>query len=153
MEKFPQGSAEPWLFERLGKANTKRRQYYIHCRNHREKLSHEGFTVNKIGGGRSYLGSTPYTKPSVMKTSASALGPVDLDDGENVEDLASTTTEGINIHETDEENALSCPILTDIASPGDDFECPYCFTIQTFNGQRGWKFVFSCLKQSLAVPR
>lgn len=155
--KFEQLSAKPWLLKRLGRANATRRNYFRYCRTHREKLgrqdvSHFGEATTKAGDldqaqtphhpNLKTSAKSAYSKPSNMHTIASSLGVVDMqavDDG--FDDAASFSTLANSVTNDEANQALSVPKLTDIAQPGTDFECPYCFTMQKFNGQQGWKYV------------
>lgn len=155
--KFERLKNKPWLLSRLGEANTKRRKYFRYCRIHRDKLSEQhGLHSRKVAMkaddsnvAKSAFRSTSdipamtaYSKPSNMHTIASTLGPVDVklpDDG--FDDAASFSTMANSVTNDRESHALSAPSFTDIAEPGVDFECPYCFVIQNFNGQLGWKYV------------
>ena len=155
--KFGSAKAGSWLLERLGKAITKRRQYFRYCRTHREKLANAAVpaisrndrTCNVDTGTENDRGVkdaiprpptlTP-TRPSLVRTTASTLGPVDLNVWESgIDDGSSTTTAATSVTGDNELTLLSVPPLLDFASPGQEFECPYCYTIQKFNGQRGWK--------------
>lgn len=153
--KFEKLSATPWLAQRLGESNAKRRNYFRWCRTHREKLagplvSHSDEAKPNLRDrcvAKSTLLSIPMTsaqtadsRPSNVHTVASTLGFVDMqavDDG--FDDTCSISTMATSVFEDQGSHALSVPKLTDIAEPGVDFECPYCLTIQKLNGDRGWR--------------
>ncbi|KAK3698106.1 hypothetical protein LTR37_017064 [Vermiconidia calcicola] len=167
--KFVDAKAESWLLDRLGKANTKRRQYFRYCQNHREWIAggiHSKLTMApnvQLGSNVHHRGSSYRTqptptlgsKPSVMKSAASTLGPVDLSAVDvGFDDTATVTTAVTNTYGDQDSRPLPVPKLVDIAESGTDFECPYCHTIQKFNGQRGWKaHVFTDLRPYICTAK
>jgi hypothetical protein len=163
-EKFKDARPEEWLIERLGKAITKRRQYLIYCQCHREKLAHpsqlqrntqisrDGATEMRSQSQRKSVQETRHTRPSAIQTTASSLGPVDLglvDDG--FDDTRSYSTMATSVGSSDP-YALPVPPLTSVGTPGEHFECPYCRTVQRFNGQLSWrKHVFADIRPYLCT--
>lgn len=138
--KFPKLAAKPWLLRRLGEANGKRRNFFRYCRTHREKLAAEPSIRSQKpekDGAKSAINSIPKT---FAKTSASTVGPVNLQAVDDAfDDPGCFTTAAISVTEDQVEHALSVPSLASVAEPGTDFECPYCLTIAKFNGQRGFR--------------
>ena len=155
--KFEDATAEPWLLERLGRAITKRRQFIRYCHHHREKLADKLAHVpkrqeNAADDQRADIvqsvhpsvprtsAATAVSKPSMVLTTASTLGPVNVDAvDDGFDDAKSFSTMATSLHEDSDKYCLSVPRLGEFTTPGVPFECPYCLTIQTFNGQRGWK--------------
>lgn len=157
-EKYGGRGAEAWLVQRLGKAITKRRQYFLYCRKHRERLAqpslhiapsvetHElqpAFDRKPELPRLATIQSTSQvatSKPSKIQTTASTLGPVDLDvvdDG--FDDARSFSTAITSLCDDGGEHTLRLPKLIDVGTIGEEFECPYCYTVQKFNGERGWR--------------
>lgn len=86
---------------------------------------------------------------TLAQTTASTVLPTRLEDAVDVLDALETpsgdmdnqsvTSFASSAGEGDENPRLSVIPLEDIATPGKNFECPYCWTIQKFNSQRNWK--------------
>ena len=124
-----------------------RRQYFHYCRTHKDELAGESGGVDLADDEEvdaHFLHSFPtfqfqsLSKPSKVMTTASTLDPVKfggLDDG--FDETGSVTTMAASIFEHKTYSFLSVPKLTDVATPGEEFECPYCWRMHRFNGQRG----------------
>lgn len=93
--------------------------------------------------------SSRQEKSTLAQTTASTVLPTRLEDAVNALDALETTSGDMDnqsvtsfassVGEGDESSRLSVILLEDIATPGKNFECPYCWTIQKFNSQRSWK--------------
>ncbi|KAK5736326.1 hypothetical protein LTR17_007490 [Elasticomyces elasticus] len=151
--KFAACQAEHWLLDRLGTANTKRRQTIIYCREHRERLAElpvsrkDTTTILPMPGEvstvQAYHEMAPKTqtsRPSVILTSASTLEPIHaspIDDG--FDDSRSFSTMATSLTTSSPRHTLKVPALADVGEVGQPFECPYCYTIQRFNGPLSWR--------------
>ena len=157
-QKFEASRAPLWLLERLGKANTMRRQFFRYCRTHREQLAHTTITpkghseahkeVIGIDISLSHLEMATIvtnitaSRLSAVQTEASSLGPINLAAAEDAfDDTLSSSTFATSVERGDHTSHLAVPPLDEFSAPGMPFECPYCLTIQRFNGQAGWKYV------------
>jgi hypothetical protein len=156
-----------WLRTRLGKAITQRRQYLRYCREHREKLSkvsetkpatelplepNSGTTFLAVHGQQTQHvdgDRTVISKPTstLASTTASTMILAKLENSESQETLEeqnddddrSRTSYATSLGEDGSDDRLSVIHLQDIATPGQSFECPYCWTIQKFNYHYAWR--------------
>ncbi|KAM0715320.1 hypothetical protein Q7P37_008818 [Cladosporium fusiforme] len=154
--KAASGKASAWLINRMGKANTKRRQFLTYSQQHREELSKDSIWSNEEaeeeqcgsnGKSRCYeahlersTGLSEGTKISLAPTKASTVGQFDpgaFDYG--LDDARSYTTVATSIVDGQAFTAMKVPGLEKFASPGEHFVCPLCQTVQRFNGQASWK--------------
>ena len=145
---------EQWLLERLGKAITRRREFFRFRQNHKEKISVLPKQA-KIAGVRTEArtlrsaqttalvpekaaAATLHSRPSAVQTAATTLvpGPEVIDTGFDDTDASTVAT---SVCFDQGPNALRIPNLSDHGTPGVPFECPYCRRLQKFNGQRGWR--------------
>ncbi|KAH6719114.1 hypothetical protein BKA61DRAFT_473803, partial [Leptodontidium sp. MPI-SDFR-AT-0119] len=139
--KFPtlRKRNDRWLIDRLGRAVTQRRQYLKYCREHHDKTAKEppsaepGTLVMRNLEASSQM-------PTTLIPSARMIEEV-------VEDTQSQTSYATS---TDEENSnatLSVIKLEEVSKGFKQFECPYCWQIQTARNQKAWKkHVLSDLK-------
>jgi hypothetical protein len=172
--KFPRldrGDVE-WLKIRLGKAITLRRQFLRYCRDHHEKLARvekeqigptspmelePELDATTIGGNdpRGTRNDEVMTFISgltgtLAPTTATTLIPTRLEALQETEDVidddsrsqTSYATSGV---EDDEINHMTVIRLEEVRRTAAPFECPYCWSIQTVNNQRAWRYVISCL--------
>lgn len=150
------GQADEILLQRLGKANTSRRQFIAYSRKHNAELSHaaqerdmlseQGLlervytnTDDRESNGQSVIRSE-MTKKSAAPTKASTLGLVDpnaFDYG--LDDARSCTTVATSIVDGRAFSGLKVPELAQYAKPGEHFICPLCQVVQHFNGQSAWR--------------
>ncbi|KAK3658704.1 hypothetical protein LTR56_001575 [Elasticomyces elasticus] len=166
--KFAACQTEHWLLDRLGTANTKRRQTIIYCREHRERLAElpnirkETTTIlpfpDKVSTVQTYHELAPKTqssRPSVMVTTASTLKPIHtipIDDG--FDDSRSFSTMATSLTASSSRHRLKIPALADVGKVSEPFECPYCYTMQRFNGPLSWrKHVFADLRPYICTFR
>ena len=156
-QKFPKAYQQsPWLIERLGKANTKRRQYFRYRQLHREKLSIDlepyPKAVNK--GNPSFdtanvqvenrkpmtvVLSQKSAPTTMMHTEATEYTGKDeliveetFDEGLSMTSFASSVT-------NEDGKGLTIPNPPKDSTGGAPFECPYCFTIQTVKRPSLWR--------------
>ncbi|KAK3639183.1 hypothetical protein LTR56_008774 [Elasticomyces elasticus] len=151
-DKFAACQAEHWLLDRLGTANTKRRQTIIYCREHRERLAElpnirkETTMILPVPGKvptvQTHHKLTPKTqssRTSVILTAASTLKPmhtIPIDDG--FDDSRSFSTMATSLASSPR-HTLKVPGLADVGKVSQPFECPYCYTMQRFNGLLSWR--------------
>lgn len=146
-----------WLLERLGKAITKRRNFILYCREHKERIAVPGPSSaardtsateakqvfdSGLSGGVSLPARTRtgLSKPSAVQTSATTLIPATAKDDIEIDDRdASTVASSVDLGQG--ANALSVPDLMEFATPGRPFECPYCGKLQEFSNTKSWRYV------------
>lgn len=154
--KAASGKASAWLINRLGKANTKRRQFLAYSREHRKDLSNESAWKSAVAEKERYdpmIYKAPYqslleqstcrsedTKVSLAPTKASTVGKVDpntfdygLDDSRSYTTVATSIADGHGV------SPLKVPDLDTYTTLGEHFECPLCYTIQRFNSKAAWR--------------
>jgi hypothetical protein len=124
------GSAvEPWLAERLGKAISRRRQYFRYRQEHHEKLAH-GMDDDEQGVAPSTLASSI---PEKFKKGQAVLGD---DDGDSDAGRMSQTSFATSAAGPTEK--LRVPPMPAEAADG-PFECPFCYMIISISDRRAWK--------------
>lgn len=148
------GRAGTCLIERLGKANTSRRQFIAYSRNHASDLSypHQEDTTQPETGlktqgdashGRSIGQSaipSERTKGSAAPTKATTIGHVDPDAFDyGLDDARSCTTVATSVVDGKAFTGLKVPDLLQYTKLGEHFVCPLCQTVQHFNGQTAWR--------------
>ncbi|KAK5000515.1 hypothetical protein LTR66_000629 [Elasticomyces elasticus] len=156
-----------WLKVRLGEANNQRRKFLLYCQQHSERLagkvdvSKEAGTASKAYAIRStpsiqkdHLASTvDGTKKSEMtKSFVNTTASTFVDDGRIVQ--AETSDDEVSqvsylstsrVGEVGRE--LSVIPLAQVSKGRAEFQCPYCWIVQTINSERSWqKHVFSDIK-------
>jgi hypothetical protein len=149
--------ANLWLADRLGKANTKRRQFLAYSRSHREALSktasnNTGFekpdedkesadipVPDKDSAGKSACFSEGI-KSSIARTKASTIADMDPNSFDyGCDDARSCTTVATSIMDDQAFSGLKVPLLSHYSEVGEHFICPMCQTSQRFNGQAAWR--------------
>lgn len=134
LKQTPRLADRQWLGEKLGKANTKRRQYIAYCEGHRAEIAGDTF---ELGDHVEPPGSA---KASLVPTKASTIGPpgnIGFDHG--FDDTRSMTTVATSLAGAGNWTYLTVPDLSSYAEQGEHFKCPLCQTMQRFSGQIGWK--------------
>lgn len=150
--------ADLWLADRLGRANTKRRQFLAYSQSHREALNKKIASSNtrserpdegeqsadiqfpdKASAGKSVCFSEGI-KSSIARTKASTIADMDpnLFDYGN-DDARSCTTVASSIIDAQAFSGLKVPLLSHYSEVGEHFICPLCQTSQRFNGQAAWR--------------
>ena len=161
-QKYPQARNSPWLINRLGKAITRRREFFQYRERHRKKLSRniESFEFDNgsepaterrpdpmaslAGHSRenthySFLSSTAPTV-SFPPTQASTTENERIVHPEDQSDAGqSETSFAVSISEL-EENVLRPPPRPKEAADGEPFECPYCFVILVAPSNKSWEY-------------
>ncbi|KAI1370313.1 hypothetical protein F4677DRAFT_367985 [Hypoxylon crocopeplum] len=121
-----------WLSKRLGSAGAKRRQFIKYCREHKGRLDiHD----NELRDGATEKLSSKAT------TFVHNVGSRSLDstfETRDEDDAISITTATTTFNA---ETKLKLPSLAELSPSGDHFECPICFTLQSFETENSWKLV------------
>ena len=132
-EKHPK-IPKSWLSNRLGSAITKRRQFIRYCRDHKSHLEAE----NTERESRALTAENTSSKATTFVPQVYAdLCQAEEAEVEDVLSIASASTV------TNSTGALRLPSLEDLSPEGDTFECPICFTLQSFKEDLAWKSVIS----------
>jgi hypothetical protein len=132
-DKFPKTTQSPWLAERLGICIARRREIMQYRQLHSERLGKRQ-DDEEVGSVREYPASTKATTYD---------GTIDLE-RLSMKPSFRTTTTTFSAFGTNGTEGLSVPTLTDITFNGvelkfdEEFECPYCRTIQVIETQNGW---------------
>lgn len=163
-DKYPKLRApeQAWLLSRLGRAITQRRQFIRYCRDHKNELSSVAdSSIDRDVGFETAEGSAPaetvqqplsVARSDVMtveerrtqvSTQASTLQlemlqPIrgDDDDGDDTNSVVSSV---VSTDEAGDEDKLRLPTLQTVSGGREEFECPICFTMQSFRRERNWK--------------
>lgn len=114
------------LLSRLCNAITKRRQLLKYYEEHRSRSAvdesdHSTTTMEQLS--------------HEAKTSAPSLNSPSGDIFEEDYDISSSNASIM----ADSTSNLALPHLAAIAKTQESFECPICFTLQSFNGERSWQ--------------
>jgi hypothetical protein len=161
-QKFPHTRDHGWLVERLGKANTRRREYFRYRREHRRKLTVAELPNPEDTRNVENDGEAAHERPELRESSTREGGGeqaptvtltkattfIDVprvhekrpleEDNASLTSYATTTSDG-SLH------ALRVPDPHDVVGTGmefeygDPFECPYCFTIQVVKDVHEWR--------------
>lgn len=162
-----------WLSERFGRANTKRRQFFRHAREHRDRLHNQNpevpqtpapdttgatapdsleslFKFSQVSIGKSMQTTTKAMPPS---TKASTFVPVvDRVKGKKAGDHSQSSSSApvttyVSYHR-DDIGSLLIPSLVDVNNNGEsEFECPFCWVVCSIGNRRAWKrHIFADLK-------
>lgn len=168
-ERYPKLSRPDfrWLCERLGRANTKRRQFLRYCREHRDRLA-EGTEGRKAPNNVVSLPVTRDTKldknantgeqtmakqpvatflqqPSSMANTRQSTHASTLDvsllqpANENLDDEVQSSTTFTSLADVEGEAILNLPSLADVSHGRASFECPLCRNIKSFKHEKAWK--------------
>ena len=157
--KFPKLNQTPneWLKLRLGRAITQRRRYLQYAREHREKLGRaiEGCRGPTLSAQRfaqsvkqldfrlqseSGLMNVSEHPSTLQPTIASTLLPMSsavLE--EPFEDSQSYTSFANSLGDEGKDNEIRLPTLSDVSEGYETFECPFCWTIQSFSREAAWR--------------
>lgn len=123
-----------WLACRLGGANAKRRQFIAYSREHQAKLEAKANdnTMDAITIAQSSKATT-FAIPG--SSSATEFLHTHLEAANDSVSLVSASTA------LDRDKKLRLPSLADLAKDGEHFECPICFNLQSFRGEKSWRYV------------
>lgn len=177
-ERYPKLSRPEsrWLCERLGRANTKRRQFIRYCREHHERLAHDrdgkevsknvtslpagrdiGLEVNENTTGESlpnqpansFLKATSsevYTRQSTHASTLDVLRLQTVKEDFEDDEIKSSTTFA-SLADPESDSIFNLPSLADISQGQAVFECPLCHAIKSFKREKAWKqHVYADLK-------
>ncbi|CAG8971714.1 hypothetical protein HYALB_00003182 [Hymenoscyphus albidus] len=160
--KFPalQSKDRDWLAVRLGKAITKRRKYLWYSREHHEKTHMGSQTIiptvkqpsipalpRRFDLDTRTVLSRPISTLAPTQASTLLLSTEITPDPELEEDSQSHTSYATSIGQDEEGTKLQVVPLETVSKGSPNFECPYCWQIQTIKTQRSWrKHVLSDLK-------
>lgn len=115
------------LLGRLGGGIAKRRQFIRYCRDHRNRLG-----ADDLGEEGKLIDAR--TEHSQSKATTFLPQKVEEVEDDAVSFMsASTATESLS--------NLKLPLLADLSNNNEAFECPICFTIQSFQTERSWRYV------------
>jgi hypothetical protein len=160
-DKFPKlcRPEHDWLRHRLGRAITQRRQFIRYCREHKNRMQELDFddriptssSVGQLGlmvhndvPGYAQTTTALTLNPPVTEgsTHASTLQVTTLeairDNDDGVSSVATSVVSSLD-PEDESEEMLQLPSLQTVSQGHDEFECPLCFTIQSFRQHRKWK--------------
>lgn len=161
--KFPKVAHNPWLRDRLGRANVQRRQYLRYARKHRLRLSQDPMQQTRAARGvidQPFLPQADNTpslcapsRPTLVPTDASTLQPavlrtldaLTLTLREMAEDFSETTS--VVTSRMDEMSDVERKVidLAEVSSNGAPFECPYCWAMFQTRDQTRWRWVLQAL--------
>ena len=155
-QKFPEANSD--LVERLGKANTRRRQLFRYLQNHHAKFSKSNSKDHRkaqddliVDGDQDSL-YTRKVAPRGVATSSAFVSTAQITENTQttvetfndasaeilVDNTPSETTsagsDGSNL-----EGSLHMPELPANGYDKKAFECPYCFEIMRVSGMRSWR--------------
>lgn len=154
-EKFPKLDGQPWLRDRLGRANVQRRHYLRYARKHHERIAHEPLASHSVEPAvtihqnlevhGSYCKTMMSSRPTLAPTDASTL-KVDLlppVQGDHIvhldETLSQATSVVTSMHEHHNDEELQVIRLSELSKDDRPFECPYCWCIVQTRRQKTWR--------------
>jgi hypothetical protein len=155
-EKFPEVEKRWWLAERLGKANTQRRDYFRYRRKHKERLAREAEEeherrLNEQTGPAEKQDSQDIKSTLRRRQAESSLGSTtastylppstSIKELEESSDTGQSETSYATSVEEDNFKALRVPPPPAEFNDRLPFECPYCYTIQSPTSRQAWKYV------------
>ena len=161
-QKYPQIRNSPWLINRLGKAITRRREFFHYRERHRKKLSRNTIDLESDNGSESMIErqlepiaslaghsqkdthpsflSTTAPTVSFLPTQASVLEDEKIVQMEELSDAGQSETSFATSVGENDEDALRPPPRPKEAADGKPFECPYCFVIFIARSNKIWKY-------------
>lgn len=140
-----------WLIERLGKANTRRREFFSYCEKHRKKLAYIGphpvleveqdTASSKDVPDPAQSAFTIHTAPCSLTTASTFVEGFGFQ--QTTLEIEEFETQSFTSYATsignDGEDKLQVPPQPKESLDGKPFECPFCFTIQIVKGKRPWR--------------
>ena len=169
-EKFNSMNAQnfriaKYLSERLGKANTRRRQLLRYYEAHHEKIAKHIDDPSPLKGGtQSGLTNTPKPVEQTIVTAPTKMP--DLEEAATVHTMTKSQTtvstikderyQAVVIERSEDQLSqtsyatstnhrvrlrVPSPPNSNAAFVGEPFECPYCFTIIKIKDRQDWKYV------------
>lgn len=145
-ETFPRASS--FLLQRLGKANTKRRQMFKYLEIHHLKLArdvdapviaedrHTKEGQKRLEGSRSGLS----TNETTMNTQTTVSTFLENNKDMAIDEIQSETSSAVSEY-PGEMSALRVPSPPKGALDGQPFECPYCYDIIKVSSAISWRQV------------
>ncbi|UKZ93563.1 uncharacterized protein TrAFT101_008474 [Trichoderma asperellum] len=124
--KYPKIANSP-LSIRVGGGIAKRRNFIRYCRDHRSRLGMDETTIHNATDTE--LLSSKATTFAPLPNFNLTLQEEEFDDFS----LVSASTMATSL------SNLTLPRLVDLAPTNQPFECPICFTIQSFRHEKSWK--------------
>lgn len=123
-----------FLASRLGGANAKRRQFIHYVRDHKARLeaAQDVHTMAYAITEKQSSKATTFVIPGDLST-FDRLDPSSLEKEDDLVSLVSASTA------FDNERSLKLPSLAELSPDGEPFECPICFTLQSFRKEKSWK--------------
>ncbi|CAM1510793.1 Fc.00g083060.m01.CDS01 [Cosmosporella sp. VM-42] len=141
--KSKHGMIEPWLAERLGESNSRRRQYFKYRQAHHDKLAY--------GLGEDDDKAAPSTLASSIPEKLKDAG-VELARGDDNSDSGWLSQTSFATS-TGQAERLRVPKMPRAAQEG-PFECPFCYMILQVSDRRGWKkHVYGDLRPYVCLER
>lgn len=169
-ERYPKLSRpeSQWLCERLGRANTKRRQFLRYCREHHERLAHDrdGKEVSKnvaslpaerdiglkvdentveesmpnqtVNPFLKATSSEVYTRQSTHASTLDVSRLQTVNEDFDDDEIKSSTTFA-SMADPESQSILNLPSLADISQGQAVFECPLCHSVKAFKREKAWK--------------
>ncbi|KAI2635727.1 hypothetical protein GGS26DRAFT_510511 [Hypomontagnella submonticulosa] len=141
--------ATEWLAERIGNANAKRRQYIKYCRDHKTRLGtvldeqQQAITTGADADADVDFDDRTTVNVSSKATTLLPVGPtefrqleINITEEEDRMSLFSVTTASTTFDST---MSLKLPSLEELSPDSEPFECPICFTLQSFRKEKAWK--------------
>lgn len=156
---FPRASS--FLLQRLGKANTKRRQVFKYLERHHRKLAHgleapldmeaavaivddkhakDGPKGVKGSGPRSNIRSDLSTIATTMDTQTTITTFIENNEDMTIDEIQSETSSAAS-EDPGEESILQMPKPPKGALDGQPIECPYCYDIIKVFSTLSWRQV------------
>jgi len=142
---YLQRAGSEWLIERLGQANSRRRELFNYREKHRKRLGYvpPDQSVSPEDEDSSQAPRTINTAPSSSTTATTfnenlAFRSLDFDekDTETVS-VTSYATSAV----TDSEGKTRIPRQPAESRAAKPFECPFCYTIQVVEGEHSWRYI------------
>lgn len=143
------GSAPPWLINRLGKANTKRRQFIAYSR-----ASHGGLNGLSAAGRKAAASENPVkltdklesatasvngSKSPFASTESTTTDQVDHNAFHEEFDNSRNYTTDQTLGDDDLFIGLGVPEIDSFTALGEEFICPLCCAVQRFDTQPSWR--------------
>jgi DNA-binding MarR family transcriptional regulator len=157
---YLQWSGAEGLIERLGKANTRRRQFLKYCEKHRKKLAYVAPTQNSDPEHEDHLASDElprsiFTTSSHIPPSSATEASIYVENNmfhqaefENRDfDTQSVTSYATSIEDEDEVK-LRIPAQPQESFDGKPFECPFCYTIRIIDERHTWRYLRRSVSRS-----
>lgn len=135
------------LSTRLGRANAKRRQFIKYGRDHRTRLEMDMDVRQEIEPEHKAMSSIGFEAPTEKLSSKATTFVKSAEQWssgfletpvEDEDDSASLLTASTTF---DSNRSLKLVSLADVGPEGKHFECPLCFTLQSFRTERAWRYV------------